>query len=1017
MVEVVLPLLLTLGYLVLLAGVAKSAEESAPLARLARHPIAYGLALGVYATSWTFYGGVGLAHHSGWAFLAISLGVTLSCIAIPFLWEPLARILQRHQLTSVADLFAFRFQSQLAGVLVTLFMVAALLPYLSLQLRAIADAADFVGEGLTPPWMGVVYAAALSMFAGLLGARYADPDRAGRGLLATLAIESIVKLACMAVVGVAALQGVFGGLAGLEAHLAETPEALERLRAPVRDGEAPFNALLMLAFVAAFLLPRQFHVAFAAKPEVRDPRGERHLRTAAWVLPLFLLLLNLPLPVLFFAGEMLAESGTPPDRFVLVAAPSAPIRLVAFLGGVSASSAMILASSLALGGMVVNHLVVPLRGTRGLSRPYVHRLRQGVIVLLVAAGFAFHLVAPRHGTLVDLGLVSFAAVLQLFPGVLATLFWPRATREGIIGGLVCGGAVWLTITALPLLGWASPSEAPRALGLDVDPRGAAVWRSLLANAVALALGTLLATPRAIEVAAAASCAIVLGTAAHNAPPALKVLERRIAAALGPSGAASELAATRAHLGMRRGERSPLAVLRLADELERRLSALLGPLSARRIVRGDDAPEAVSLVAAELRFLRDRGRQDRSVPSETLEASLERVRRYLSGVLDELPLGVCAVDGSGAIAVWNQELEELTGIDAEAVLGLPLVRIGAPWAEVLAGELRGAPGGVAVRVVEGGEHEHIRETVLPTARGERVLRFRRGVLLEGASPSDSLAGQSGALVVIEDLTERRALRRQVEHNDRLASLGRMAAGVAHELGNPLAGLLMVAKNLAREPQADDAAERLELIVDEGLRIEATLRELLAFARKEGKRDSLEMERAPVRLDDVCQDAVRLSGLGGRGPEVTFTLEALEEAEVLGSRRQLTQVLVNLLSNARHASSHGDVVDVRVEARGREGVGGWCIAVVDQGPGVPESIAERIFEPFVTTKPVGEGTGLGLAVSQRIARAHGGALDFERRGPSGGAVFRLWLPPRPASSERTRDTDRSVGGREPRPESVA
>ena len=459
------------------------------------------------------------------------------------------------------------------------------------------------------------------------------------------------------------------------------------------------------------------------------------------------------------------------------------------------------------------------------------------------------------------------------------------------------------------------------------------------------------------------------------------------------------------------------MLRLADELERRLSALLGPLSARRIVRGDDAPEAVSLVAAELRFLRDRGRQDRSVPSETLEASLERVRRYLSGVLDELPLGVCAVDGSGAIAVWNQELEELTGIDAEAVLGLPLVRIGAPWAEVLAGELRGAPGGVAVRVVEGGEHEHIRETVLPTARGERVLRFRRGVLLEGASPSDSLAGQSGALVVIEDLTERRALRRQVEHNDRLASLGRMAAGVAHELGNPLAGLLMVAKNLAREPQADDAAERLELIVDEGLRIEATLRELLAFARKEGKRDSLEMERAPVRLDDVCQDAVRLSGLGGRGPEVTFTLEALEEAEVLGSRRQLTQVLVNLLSNARHASSHGDVVDVRVEARGREGVGGWCIAVVDQGPGVPESIAERIFEPFVTTKPVGEGTGLGLAVSQRIARAHGGALDFERRGPSGGAVFRLWLPPRPASSERTRDTDRSVGGREPRPESVA
>lgn len=448
------------------------------------------------------------------------------------------------------------------------------------------------------------------------------------------------------------------------------------------------------------------------------------------------------------------------------------------------------------------------------------------------------------------------------------------------------------------------------------------------------------------------------------------------------------------------------MLRLADELERRLSALLGPLAARRIVRGDDAPEAVSLVAAELRFLRDRSKRRSSVPPPALEASLERVRRYLTGVLDELPLGVCAVDGSGAVAVWNLELEELTGIEAEAVVGLPLEQIGPPWADVLTGELRGAPGAM-VRVVEGGEHEHIRESVLPTARGERVLRFRRGVLLEGASMSDSLAGQAGALVVVEDLTERRALRLQVEHQDRLASLGRMAAGVAHELGNPLAGLLMVAKNLAREPEAPDANERLELIVNEGLRIEATLRELLAFARKEGPRDSLELEREHVRLEDVCRDALRLSGMGRRGPAVNFNLDLGGAGEVLGSRRQLTQVLVNLLTNARHVSAEGGAVQLRVRPE-RGGTGaGWSLEVQDEGPGVPASVAARIFEPFVTTKPVGEGTGLGLAISLRIVEEHGGTLDFENLGPSGGAVFRVWLPRSPAPSEQATDGERGAG----------
>ena len=126
------------AYLLLLFGVAYATERGLVPTRLVRHPLTYALSLGVYATSWTYSGSVGFARSQGYAFLTIYLGVTLACLLVPVLWEPVLRLCREHQLTSLADLFAFRFQSQAAGVLVTVFMLAGNLPYRALQIHAVS---------------------------------------------------------------------------------------------------------------------------------------------------------------------------------------------------------------------------------------------------------------------------------------------------------------------------------------------------------------------------------------------------------------------------------------------------------------------------------------------------------------------------------------------------------------------------------------------------------------------------------------------------------------------------------------------------------------------------------------------------------------------------------------------------------------------------------------------------------------------------------------------------------------
>lgn len=928
-------------------------ERSPRWGRFGRNRFSYALALGVYATTWTLFGSVGFAAEEGYDFLAIYFGVTLSCIAIPFLWAPVAELVDRYRLGSIADVFAFRFQSRTVGAAVSIFMVAGLLPYIALQLRAVADGAAVIVGQEPSERVGAVYAVLLSAFAVALGVRYADGRAHRPGLIATLAFESVFKLVALLVVGAAALVMTFGGLRGLGDYLRERPELVESMTRPVmRDVGDSWLALVFVTFCAAFLLPRQFFVAFAQRP------GPRSLQTARWALPAYLFAINLPVPILFLAGRELASPGVRPDVYVLVAVQSSPtLQTLVFLGAVSAASAMILVSSIALSGMVSNYLV-PRFGPS--PKSLLNRwavFRRTTIIGVIVAGLLLHFALPRTHTLVDLGLASFVAVAHLLPGLLGTLFWRRATRAGVLAGLVVGATAWAVLTAMPLLGYeVGIARLYWWFGFD-DPtaRGPVIWLSLTAHAFVFMAVSLLTARSPQERTAAEACREPRVTRLLQVPESAEALQERLTSYVGKRTAVQEIYEAAAAADVHWPPRDRPELLSLVNELQGRLSERIGPLAARTYIHGG-RPVRADALAERLRAFRALDSlQDDAASRPTSPA--HAARRYLSQLMSELPVGVCTVDDHGEVVVWNARLARISGLAEDDISGHPLEDLPVPW-RALFEELASQPSGTAIE-----RQYHV---------GSQTIELR------AQTATISAESEEGRVFVVEDITAFRRLERHVAHKDRLSSIGTLASGVAHEVGNPLTGILMVAKNLAADPTAEDAAERLGIIVEEAQRIHGIVKSLLTFSR----RDEAPVELQSVSVVQVVRKAAELAELEAEGCSIDLDLPT--DVSAMATPEGLTQVLVNLLNNARHASPPHATVYVRTEADN----GRIRIDVDDEGPGIPEAISERVFEPFFTTKGDLHGTGLGLSVSRQIIERFGGSLTYQPR-QSGGSRFTITL----------------------------
>jgi Na+/proline symporter/nitrogen-specific signal transduction histidine kinase len=472
-------------------------------------PVVYTLSLSVYCTSWTFYGAVGSAARNGLEFVTIYLGPTIVFIGWWWLLRKLLRIGHVHRITSIADLISSRFgKSSVLAVIVTLLIVIGTTPYIALQLKALTTSFQVVGfmnDGIVPDSQsGFVtafwIAAGLAVFTILFGTRSVNANERHHGVVAAIAVESLVKLVALLAVGLFVVFGIGGG--PLELFENAPPGLLQE------DNifSLRWVALTFLSATAIICLPRQFQVT------VVENVDERHLATASWMFPLYLMLISLFVLPIAAVGLSQLPAGSNPDMFVLtlpLAANQDGLALLAILGGFSSATSMVIVACIALSTMVSNHIVLPIalhltaskHRTSGDLKELLLTSRRLSILLILLLGYLYFRLSDTSNALASIGLIAFAGVAQLLPSLIGGIFWRTATRAGAMYGLLAGFIVWAYTLFLPsfeggfLLSaemiehgpWGIEVLRPSALfGLtDVDPLIHALFWSMTVNILLL----------------------------------------------------------------------------------------------------------------------------------------------------------------------------------------------------------------------------------------------------------------------------------------------------------------------------------------------------------------------------------------------------------------------------------------------------------------------------------------------------------------------------------------------------
>jgi Na+/proline symporter/signal transduction histidine kinase len=511
-----------LAYVIFLFGVAFWVEGKAQLGRLGwlRSPLVYTLSLSIYCTAWTFYGAVGYAARSGLEFVTIYLGPTLVFIGWWWVLRKLVRIGRQHRVTSIADLISSRFgKSNLLGVIVTVMAVVAATPYIALQLQSVvlsfeAFAASSPagtpqpGTELTAIWLS----GGLALFTILFGTRNLDAKEQHHGIVTAIAVEAVVKLVALLAVGAFVVWGLAGGLEGVVARI----DASTIAHWDMRPGR--WAGLIFLAGAAVLCLPRMFQVM------VVENSDDGQLARASWAFPAYLLLMSLFIVPIAVVGLERMPAGANPDMFVLTLPLSegqGGLAMLAFLGGFSSATSMVIVEAIALATMVSNHIVMPLwlrlRRAEGLGqdlRGLVLNARRVSIGLVLAMGYGYYHLSGGSAALAAIGLIAFAGVAQFLPAMLGGIFWRGATRTGAAAGLVLGFVTWAYALFLPSFGpdavfsarllaegpagiaWLRPEALFGTVGMD--PLIHALFWSLLLNASAFFLLSVLTFPGPVE---------------------------------------------------------------------------------------------------------------------------------------------------------------------------------------------------------------------------------------------------------------------------------------------------------------------------------------------------------------------------------------------------------------------------------------------------------------------------------------------------------------------------------------
>ncbi|MGW8313450.1 MAG: sodium:solute symporter family transporter [Desulfuromonadales bacterium] len=479
MISVTVVALTSLVYFGILFAVAFYADRQRRRGRsLIDNPTVYSFSMAVYCTSWTFYGSVGRAATTGIDFLAIYLGPTLIAFSWWFLLRKIVRISKEQNIASIADFVSSRYgKATLLGAVVTIFAVLGIMPYIALQLKAVARTFDMLvypfanGSAMhvLPKFdlhfdSALVVAMILALFGVLFGARHLDTSERHEGLVTAIALESMVKIVAFVMAGLFVTYGLFDGFGDIfQNFMQRFPERANLLLlGSSGNSYSHWFSLTFISMMAVMFLPRQFHIM------IIENCREEHIRSAMWRFPAYMVVINLFVIPIALGGLMLANGDTQNADFFVITLPLQYghnwLALLVFIGGFSASAGMVMVSSVALSTMILNHLLMPIilkihTEAKDLSILLIN-LKRLCIIAVIVLGYIYYRLLGESAALVNIGLVSFVAATQFAPSIIGGLYWRQATRRGATIGLVLGFIFWFYTLLIPSFvesGWMDPS--------------------------------------------------------------------------------------------------------------------------------------------------------------------------------------------------------------------------------------------------------------------------------------------------------------------------------------------------------------------------------------------------------------------------------------------------------------------------------------------------------------------------------------------------------------------------------
>jgi len=1014
------------------------------------NPIVYSLSLAIYCTSWTYYGSVGSAATSGMLFLTMYIGPTIGM----FLWwtilRKLIRIKQTYRINSIADFIAARYNnSRLLAAIASLIAFIGIAPYIAIQIKSIistfilialpkSEADSWILTFIDPIFLGLMIAFTIAF-----GVRRLDPTERHQGMMTAVAMESVVKLCTFLCAGIFVTYFVFNGMDDIFQRFSETAMHTGKTIGP--KGTSSFMlwmTYLILAMSAVLFLPRQFHVA------VVENSNEKHIFTAMWMFPLYLFLINIFVLPIAMAGLIKGLPVHAADTFVLrlpLAYGKPWLTLLVFLGGFSAAMSMIMVSAMTMSTMVTNYLLLPLFE----SLPWLSFMRRRILearwCAVAVVIFAGYWVDKKMGgtyTLVNMGIMSFAAAIQFAPPIIGGLFWRKGNHFGTMSGLVAGFILWFYTLLLPSLiksGLISSrllTDGPWGIRLlrpenlfgitGMDPITHSVFWCLLINIGLYIIVSLLFEENAEEEKRVREfieeftpdSTLKKSSLKH---PSISINEKLPQISLMLKQYLSDMN-TRRVIDKSLGDQgidnnSMVTVVEMAEfcaRVEKILAGSIGTAHAHEAIKKSEV------------FTRKESAELTSVYGEIL-ASLSLTPDQLNQKIDfyqerEKLISEHAKELEGKLEALQQEIFERKRVEKALKISEDKYRLlveNATDAIAIIQDSKIIFTNPAALKLLGHSATELKDMVFtellhPEDRDKGMSRFqsrmegklleqtpfeyrfiaRNGNILTGLVNGVVInwEGRPAFLLIARDITEQKKLEAQLLQSQKMEALGTMAGGVAHDFNNLLMGLqgnisIMLLPLDSQHPDFK-RLKNMEAYISDAARLTS---QLLGLARK-GKYE--------VRITDINELVIKTSSIFGRTRKELKIITDLNDVRLVDvDRIQIEQAFLNLFVNAWQAMSGGGILKIETENIelietdvSPHGVnpGDYVkISITDNGIGMDKQMQEKVFDPFFTTKKMGRGTGLGLSSTYGIIKNHNGFVTVSSQ-PEEGTTFDVFLP---------------------------